>query len=226
MNLTFNLFTNYYLDRQPNRQYELEYCLVQNLKCSEIDRLFIVMNPKHQMHFVQMLLRNNIEHLNKKVKVIHYEKRPSYRTWFTLTNKYSSDNTLSCIANTDIFFDSENVSLIKNFDFTGNKCLALSRWDIHSDDKTNAKHYERSDSQDCWIVKSGFKDIKEAYFTLGIAGCDNRIAYLLNENGYNVINPSKTIKSYHYHSSNVRNYINHSNVERLEPPYLQIKPTV
>jgi len=225
--MLFHLYNNYYVDRTPNRQYELEQCFIRNISCREIDKIIVLMSKAHQMHFVQMILRNDLESFTKKIKVVNCDNRPTYREWFSMTRNYSDINSISCIANSDIFFTDEEVKKIKSYSFNEKNCLALSRWDISDEKKLNeAIHFDRSDSQDCWIKKGSFTDIPEAYFTLGIAGCDNRIAYLLNENGYNVLNPSKSIKTYHYHNSNVRNYINHSQVERLIPPYLQITPTL
>jgi len=67
--------------------------------------------------------------------------------------------------------------------------------------------------------------IEGADFTLGIAGCDNKIAHLLNKH-YTLKNPSLSIKTYHLHNTNIRNYINFSHVERLPPPYFTIKPSL
>jgi hypothetical protein len=100
-----------------------------------------------------------------------------------------------------------------------NQMYALSRWDLDEDMK--AKHHNTWDSQDTWIfknsIKSGNYDIP-----LGIPGCDNRIAYELKEAGYEVINPSKTVKTYHYHLSNYRSY---REIDRLEGEFYCITPS-
>jgi len=48
--------------------------------------------------------------------------------------------------------------------------------------------------------------VEGANFTQGVPGCDNKIAYLLQEAGYVVTNPSTTIKTYHLHLSGIRHY--------------------
>ena len=64
---------------------------------------------------------------------------------------------------------------------------------------------------------------------LGVPGCDNRIAAeLLYRYGYNVLNPSKSIKTYHYHPSgdSTRMYLN-SDYSRncyVEGPYEHLTP--
>tara|TARA_R110002153_G_scaffold128236_6_gene276213 strand:- start:209 stop:886 length:678 start_codon:yes stop_codon:yes gene_type:complete len=220
------LYNNYYVDRTANRQYEIEQCFIRNIKCSEIDTIVVLMTANHQMHFVQMLLRNDLQSYSKKIKVVHSENRPSYRDWFSMTRKYSDINSISCILNSDIFFTDSEILKIKQYDFLINNCMALSRWDVKDiNDLSKSILHERSDSQDCWIKKGSFTDINEANFTLGIAGCDNRIAYLLEQKGYRLINPCYSIKSYHLHNSNVRNYINRSHIERLPPPYSRVIPT-
>lgn len=224
--MKFHLYNNYYVDRTPNRQYELEQCFIRNILCSEIDRIIVLMSNAHQMHFVQMLLRNDLEAYSKKIKVVLSETRPTYRDWFSMTRKYTDINSISCIANSDIIFTDEEIQKIKQYDFGINNCIALSRWDISDiNDLSKSIIHDRSDSQDAWIKKGSFKDIPEAKFTLGIAGCDNRIAYLLEQSGYKLFNPCYSIKSYHLHNSNVRNYINRSHIERLPPPYSRVIPS-
>ena len=79
------------------------------------------------------------------------------------------------------------------------------------------RFHNRRDSQDCWIVKGRFKDIPQANFTLGKKGCDNKIAYLLSKY-YDVINPSQSIRTFHLHLTNIRNYAPHGTSEDLVPP--------
>jgi hypothetical protein len=105
--------------------------------------------------------------------------------------------------------------------------LALSRWEIQNLEKNISTHFDRDDSQDTWIFLGSVNNINLADFTLGVCGCDNKIAYLLGENGYYVINPSKTLKTYHLHLTNVRNYLNvvGEATERIPPHYKLIETT-
>jgi hypothetical protein len=41
---------------------------------------------------------------------------------------------------------------------------------------------------------------------LGTWACDNRIAYILKENKYQILNNSLSIRTYHHHFSNYRTY--------------------
>jgi hypothetical protein len=56
-------------------------------------------------------------------------------------------------------------------------------------------------------------------FTLGMRGCDNRIAAEFEIAGYRVSNPSKSIRSYHVHNSGIRNY---TTTDVIPKPYLTI----
>jgi len=91
--------------------------------------------------------------------------------------------------------------------------------------KQVVRFYNRRDSQDAWIVQGNFKQIPEANFPLGKKGCDNKIAFLLSKK-YIMLNPSRTIRTFHLHLTNVRNYAPHGTKEDLiPPPYKLIQPT-
>jgi hypothetical protein len=59
---------------------------------------------------------------------------------------------------------------------------------------------------------------------MGIAGCDNRLAYELQEAGFQVYNPSKTIQTFHLHDIPIRTFVENV-IERIPPPYLLLPPT-
>ena len=53
-------------------------------------------------------------------------------------------------------------------------------------------------------------------------GCDNRIAYELVKN-YKVINPCKTIRCHHHHSSNFRTYRAGDLSQTVPEPHVRVK---
>jgi hypothetical protein len=62
-----------------------------------------------------------------------------------------------------------------------------------------------------------------APFTMGILGCDNRLAYLLSEAGYRLSNPGRSIRAIHLHRSEVRRY--RQGRQNLVPgPYKRLVP--
>lgn len=161
----------------------------------------------------------------------HPEGRPTFGELFRLCKPAM----LNVIANADIFFDAQ--SLIKaQFDFgsvldkKGQMVHALSRWDV---DPTGVPMlWNHHDSQDTWIVYGGPHEVDAAY-TMGVPGCDNALIYALQQAGFTVSNPSKSIRTYHLHLSNYRSYLDNGNGQgrggaklyRVPPPYAFVQPT-
>src|SRR5690606_9712663 len=136
-----------------------------------------------------------------KVELVKLNKRPTFQYLFN----YCNDNFKGkkcIISNTDIIFN-ETLSKIIKYSLD-NKVLALSRWDITKNG--DLELFKRPDSQDCWIFESPIKLNVNCDFLLGKPGCDNRIAYIIDNSGYEIINPSKSIITEHLHLSGLRNY--------------------
>lgn len=161
----------------------------------------------------------------------HPEGRPTFSELFMLTRP----GMVNIIANSDIFFDALGVSLIADF-FSSlpenalyRTALALSRHDVLPDGSTRL--HDHSDSQDAWAVYGNVT--LDAPFTMGQPGCDNRLAHIMQAAGFNLFNPSKTIKCFHLHNVQWRSYLTNPNgqarggdkVERVPPPYALVKPT-
>lgn len=224
-----NLFTTFYVDKNKLRQNELETSLYHNMLNPNIDRVFVLMENASMFYGYKSNtlknIQNRLESENKKHNALFVKKRPTYNDYFKLTTKYKND--INIVSNTDIILDYDSTSMLKRFDWK-NYCFALTRYDINNvNNLFNGKFFNRADSQDTWIKRGSFPIIPKANFTLGVAGCDNVIAYLLSQ-FYNVINPSLDIKTYHLHLSNVRNYIENGKmdeIERLPPPYKLLKPS-
>jgi hypothetical protein len=207
-----NLLVNFYIDKNESRNLELETCFEENLNNQSIDKIIMFCE---QEDFDKASSKFNFS----KVTSIITNKRPTYNDYFVLTK----EEDINIIANLDIIIPEETIYRAKTY-LNNQTCLALSRWDLIN--KTPI-HFNRSDSQDTWIFKGKVPCIKGADYSLGIAGCDNSIAYLLELNGYNVINPSKTLKTIHLHESNIRNYINNLGkvTQTIPPPYKLLPPT-
>lgn len=196
-----NLFTSYFLVDEPARQKELDKCLLNNLSNELIDNVYLILEyPIAYDHFN-----------SEKIKAFYIKSRPTYETFFQFINIRSKDEDINIVANSDIYFDSTIQEAVK---MRANECYALTRWEGN-------EFLNRVDSQDAWIFKGKVKTVR-GDFSLGIPGCDNRIAYEINKAGYKVSNPSKTIKSYHIHDSGVRDYKPGRDV--VQPPYLTLQP--
>ena len=135
------------------------------------------------------------------------------------------------IANSDIFFDTSLLNTRKSCLSQIKSAYALLRFEYKNEydneiDKCNL-YGIRGDSQDVWIFHSKFKPSKEliiaSSFYLGVPGCDNKIAYLMNSDGYKCFNEPFIIKTYHYHTSKYRTYTAKDKIAR---PYLFIEPII
>jgi len=215
-NIKTNLIVSFYCDKNENRQKENEYCLKKNLLAG-FDSVKILIEEKDSYLCSQIKLSKNQE-------IFLVKKRPTFNDFFEFTNS----EQINIICNSDIFFN--DLSEIKNIFREKNSkiCLALSRWDVCENGESIL--FDRVDSQDTWIFYDKVNFRTSIEFTMGLAGCDNRIAYELSEYGYELQNPSKTIKTYHYHLSNIRNILDETTGEvkdiyRVPPPYKLITPT-
>lgn len=56
-----------------------------------------------------------------------------------------------------------------------------------------------------------------------VHNCDNRLAYEIQKSGYNIINPSLSIKLVHLHKEDNRNY-KRTKENTVDPPYLTLQP--
>ena len=210
--MKINLILNYYKDKVEDRNLELLTCFVKNLNNDYINNIVVISTESDYSSLIDYLVDNK----NKIIPILT-EVRPTYNDYFSITrNFFNDDNNINIISNLDIIIPQETlyseVSKTINDYIDSKTCLALSRWDIQ--ENNTYVHFDRSDSQDTWIFIGGVPNINGADFTLGKCGCDNKISYLLDESGYFLINPSKTLKTYHLHLTNIRNY---GNV--IPPPY-------
>lgn len=169
---------------------------------------------------IDFCLQKNLDNELLTTVIVESAAKPTYNYFFEKINKLTTPDDINIICNSDIFFD-ETISLLPKY-LTNNpkkQMFALSRWDWHNQD--DIVFFNRPDSQDTWIVKGNIENVY-GDFTLGKRGCDNRIAYEFYKAGYTVVNPSKSIKSYHVHNSGIRNY---TFADLVPEPYLTIHPS-
>ena len=157
-----------------------------------------------------------------KIKEVIVNQRLSYKIAFEYAENNITNNEIVILANSDIWFDN-TLNLIKNYDLN-KQIISLSRYDLKDND--NYELFSTHNSQDCWIFKNPICLQYDHNFQLGKGGCDNRIAWIINnskKNGikYEIINPAKSIKAYHEHKSNIRNWIG----GEIKGPYHFIKIT-
>lgn len=237
-----NLFISLYDEKNKQRFDELHTCLMNNLKSGIFDAIWIIAEVDEN---------GRVDYISKfdvapyTVNVLPCTTRPTFRTFFNAVNNIDDmlkrerpnpsigrhDNAINIgnpigvqiqpeqsvyvCANSDIYF--EDLPVLPNV----NQVFALTRWDIQKDG--TAKFLGRSDAQDAWLWRGRIKIPKYADFFMGVKGCDNRISRELSTMGYEMLNPSLTVKSYHLHE----NPTDHNKSDKkVFPPYLRLTPTI
>lgn len=223
------LIFSYYVDKNQERNNELTHCFEKNLQAG-FD--CIVIFSEVDINTLYKNINNDIlESFNGKLLFTQIKDRPTYNNLFEaskLSVFEKEKEKLFFVANSDIYF--ENLNKVEDFyrpiDDKSNTVLALTRWDVQKDGST--EYVDRIDSQDVWIFYDVITFCLEKDFNMGIPGCDNRLAYELYRNNYNILNPSDTIRIYHYHLSNIRRYFDNNEVheaflnipsKRIDGPY-------
>ena len=215
-----NLFMQYYIPANPNRFEEIKKCLQINFNNPFINKIYLLNEKEYTIDEL-----GNIDNSNNKLEQIIIGKRLKYRDVFDIieTNQIKGYCILS---NSDIFFDKTISVLDKTGLAKQKKMFALLRYEYKPGLLLkNCPIFDyRACSQDTWIWHSNY-NIESKHrnvfdFELGIPGCDNTSAYLFQALGFNCHNEPMLIKSYHYHTSNVRTY--NENTPRTLQPYFEI----
>lgn len=170
------LFYNYYEDQDPGRKKEIDYCLQKNIDNSLLD-----------------------------IIILQTDSTPTFSFYFEKINKLTNYNDINIICNSDIYFDN-TISLANNLGMRD--LYALSCWDWRPYppprelEGGHAVHRNMHNSQDAWIIRGKVEDVY-GDIVLGSPFYDSRIAYEFRKAGYNIKNPSKTIRANHFHTSDI-----------------------
>jgi hypothetical protein len=194
------LITMYYTDDSPDRQREIDNCLICNLQNNEIDRIVVFTETMREY-----------DPLVRKITQIEMKNRLTYQQAFEYANKYLSGD-ICILSNSDIVFDG-SLSLLRGVDWV-NKFYAITRHNLQHDG--SIAFNDSNACQDTWIFKSPLKAFPSD-FGLGRPGCDNRIVWEAQNSGLIVLNPCKIIICRHLHLTNKRNYV--ANQPVIPGPY-------
>lgn len=232
---SIRLIVNYYNEKNPDRKKELLEATRSNYENNRIDHILFLIEPDSELDFVA-----NFNDLLAMVSFEVVDQRPTYRDYFHVANRaiinYGHHQDITIIANLDIFI-TETVCYYLEQHMRPGLCMALSPWDRLADGsyrqgKVNVGstvEVPKDDAQDVWVFKGMIQKVENCDFALGKPGCDNSIAFWINQAGYTVVNPSNDIRPVHIHLSGVRNYdttlTGHGeNKDRIPPPYLTLPP--
>jgi hypothetical protein len=214
-----NVFYQYYVDGNRDRAEEIKQCLRFNAENSCVDNIYLL-NERYYS-----LAEMGLSEVNPKIKQFNLSKRLEYGDVF----QYILDNNIkgyNVIINSDILLDDTIDNLHYSDIHLNKKMFALLRYELNAKDIKQSKLFgPMFDSQDTWIIHSNFniaaEQVKVFNFQFGKPGCDNKLVYLMNILGYTIVNDPYLIKTYHYHSSQVRSY---TNKDRIQNPYGLVVP--
>jgi hypothetical protein len=197
--------TQYYTPDKAKRSREINTCLRKNLQSPLIDKVICLNEKNESFSWLQDDLQKKLEE-----KVVGH--RLTYKDVLEEVLRFP-DDVIVAFGNADICIDSDSWRQLWEVDVK-NVCLALLRYDVpESGSEADAKLFgPRADSQDTWVVRA--KDVKQrgeailknTEIRFGQMGCDNAFALEIFRHKFLVVNPSYSLKTFHYHSSNVRNY--------------------
>lgn len=206
--------TQYYIPGKARRRREIDTCLKRNLDSKLISKVVLLNEKKEVLPESDKIDERVIGH------------RISYKDVLDAAASFP-DNVIVAFANADICIDDSSWKNIWNLNMN-KKCLALLRYDVpESGNVDEAKLFgPRADSQDTWVVQA--KDVKEINtesfdIMFGKAGCDNAVAMEFLRSRFLVVNPAHSIKTFHFHTSQVRGYNPQDVIERAA--FLYILPT-
>jgi len=203
------LFTSHYTEPDESRRKELEQCLLRNVENPVVGSVYLWLE--------------NVEAppvRSEKLVTRRGDHRPTYADFIDWIGELDpSDQDLSIICNSDIYFDSSIAALVDGLGV--GQCAALSRWEAGA--ASAAGPLSRNDSQDVWVFRGLLKNI-EGDFPVGVRRCDNRFLHELNKAGYRVINPGFSIRTYHLQAGRRADFRKRNRANYVEPPYAYLWP--
>lgn len=197
------LFTTFY--REPRRERLAEYieCLNRNLACAAIGEACVLVEGLE-----------DILPASGKLKTKRLPDRPLYDDFFRWIGERAASDDVSIIANSDIWFDGSVAAASRTIG--PRNCFALARWD-------KGHLFDRNDSQDCWLFRGPVTGVR-GDFQVGVPRCDNRFLYELQSAGYNVTNPSFSIRANHLHAGERGEYAADGLTNAVSGPYRYLWP--
>lgn len=193
----------------PTRAKEYSEALRRNCECSAIDEICL---------FQEGGANPTVSSTKLRIKPV--SGRPLYSDYFNWINELAGADDISIIANSDIYFD-DQLELFRNWSMPADTVFILTRWQV--DEAGQSSLHYRAETQDTWIFRGRVRPVKSD-FPLGVARCDNRLAYELAASGFKVLNPSMSIRSHHLHDAPRRNYKPKEHNLLIPPPYAYIWP--
>ncbi len=188
---SYPLLVTYWNTKDLERRAEFERCFKENIANKYIGKIY-VLYEKFDGNAPDFLV-------DPKIEIISWPGQPTYKDFFDFANEHLKDQVV-IVANTDIFLD-DTLSSIEKLDFTRERLvLALTRYNVPEYKGRWRRHVR---SMDTWIFKTPM-EYKDARYLIGKPGCELAMLDEWIAIGYNVSNPSLTIKTWHVHLNDAR----------------------
>ena len=216
-----HVFAQYFVHRDSIRRKEISDCLIRNCENPLVFKVHLLNEREYSP--------NELGLLSPKIEQTVIGHRLTFRDVF----KYIQMNQETIkgylvICNIDMFLDHTLQNLFISTLDKQRFCMAQLRYEYRNE--TDLKQCNifgpRFCSQDTWIFHSNQimtpELVSQAFsFEFGMPGCDNKLIYLLMVLGFTVYNDPVFIRTYHNHSSIVRDY---TNKDIVKDPYGFICP--
>ena len=213
-----HVFTQFFIHRDPHRQRELRFCLKQVALHPDVYQLHLlgerIYTDDELGVQTDKIVQTNIGRRLRFQDVFEYIRREAIQGYYILINS-------------DICFDPSTLVNLRTTDIHQKReMFALLRFEYNAKNPGQSRLFgPRADSQDTWIFHSNFPIPKEAerafHFEFGKPGCDNKIVYLAQLLGYEVINDPMFIRTYHVHTDMARDY---TIKDQVRPPWGVVIP--
>jgi hypothetical protein len=198
------LYTTYFISKNPARQNELDYCIINNVNNKKFDKIIVFIKASDK-DFLLNLIKDKTDTKNHLV-FITIDNIPTYKQWI---ESIIEVDHIAVFANADIYFDDSINKIYEYFTETNvNTFLCISRYETSG--QQVLLHQHPWWSQDVWAIrqkdKKNISFIADTNIATGTYRCDSKIAYKFAINGWSLYNPCYYIKCYHKHESNIRSY--------------------
>jgi hypothetical protein len=197
------MVTQFFRHSSKKRFQEIKECLRRNCACPFIDQIVLINEKDYSYEW------NDIPN-HHKIKQVVLGTRLTYADFLRYTYENIPYHTFTILCNADIYFE-DSLNDLWKINMT-DRMLGLLRWDDDGRGPTKATLFgPRADSQDTWIflsdsIKNKSWNWNDFQFQLGQAGCDNAFAGKMLYYRFLLSNPALTLKTYHLHNTNIRNY--------------------
>jgi hypothetical protein len=196
--LSVNILTSLYVDKNPLRIEEYKLALLLNLKNPHVNHVHVLWDN----------CGGEIEHFitpHEKLTVTSHDGRPSFKTLFEYCNS-QEPYAPWCVCNGDIVV-TDDVHKLQSINMNNN-LLALTRWEFVSETDISIFHeHERPNkySQDTWCFKSPILVPSELeLIRMGEVACDSKLSDVYKHYHRGIYNPCLDIKTLHLHLQNSR----------------------